>query len=210
MVQLAGTASPHLAPQARATRPPGLCPRPRYRPEGVDAASRRVRSAAGTPQLRETRQGSTGSGVSPATTPPDSLRTTHFARLAPDSCRTSATERLPMTGAWGVFLLGLVHILLHANPGFKTRFECKSRCTSTADAGLPHPHTSTPTHAFSLPPTDYTPTLHPSCGRPASGVYSRLVNERIVVALVETTWFALRQGLESMLQKVNINSSTCV
>ena len=49
-----------------------------------------------------------------------------------------------MTGAWGVFLLGLVHILLHANPGFKTRFECKSRCTSTADAEIPHPHT--PTH----------------------------------------------------------------
>ena len=36
--------------------------------------------------------------------------------------------------ARGVFLLVLVHMLLHANPGFKTRFECKSRCTSTADA----------------------------------------------------------------------------
>ena len=80
---------------------------------------------------------------SEAVTPPDSLRTTHIARLAPDSCRTSATERLPMTGAWGVFLLVLVHILLHANPGFKTRFECKSRCTSTADAGLPHPRPHT-------------------------------------------------------------------
>ena len=44
-------------------------------------------------------------------------------------------------GAQEEFLL--VHILLHANPGFKTRFECKSRCTSTADAGLPHPRPHT-------------------------------------------------------------------
>ena len=46
-------------------------------------------------------------------------------------------------GAQEEFLL--VHILLHANPEFKTRFECKSRCTSTADAEIHHPHT--PTHA---------------------------------------------------------------
>ena len=46
-------------------------------------------------------------------------------------------------GARGVFRLVLAHMLLHANPGFKTRFECKSRCTSTADAGLPHPRPHT-------------------------------------------------------------------
>jgi hypothetical protein len=50
-------------------------------------------------------------------------------------CRVGTAE----AGAQEEFLL--VHILLHANPGFKTRFECRSRCTSTADAGLPHPHT---------------------------------------------------------------------
>ena len=54
-------------------------------------------------------------------------------------------------GAQEEFLL--VHILLHANPGFKTRFECRSRCTSTADAGLPHPHTRN--HASPVIDKDY-------------------------------------------------------
>ena len=43
------------------------------------APPRLVRSEAETPQQRETRKGSTGSGASPATTTPYALRTTHFS-----------------------------------------------------------------------------------------------------------------------------------
>ena len=63
-------------------------------------------------------------------------------------------------GARGVFRLVLAHMLLHANPGFKTRFECKSRCASTADAGLPHLHTRTP-HAGSTKITTRITTKAP-------------------------------------------------
>ena len=63
-------------------------------------------------------------------------------------------------GARGVFRLVLAHMLQHANPGFKTRFECKSRCTSTADAGLPHLHTRTP-HAGSTKITTRITTKAP-------------------------------------------------
>ena len=76
------------------------------------------------------------------------------ARMAVPFDRATRRSRVGTAeaNARGVFLLVLVHMLLHANPGFKTRFECKGRCKSTADAELHHPHTSTPTHAFCLPP----------------------------------------------------------
>ena len=72
----------------------------------------------------------------------------------PPSDRATRRSRVGTAeaGARGVFRLVLAHMLQHANPGFKTRFECKGRCKSTADAELHHPHTSTPTHAFCLPP----------------------------------------------------------
>ena len=62
-----------------------------------------------------------------------------------------------------------LHVAQQAHPGllsglslYEKRFECKSRCKSTADARLPHRHTSTPTHAFSLPRrrTDCFPLLY--------------------------------------------------
>ena len=45
-------------------------------------------------------------------------------------------------------------VLVHANPGFKTRFECKSRCKSTADAEIQHPHSKTRTRFQPTSATD--------------------------------------------------------